>query len=35
MLFARDAGTDVKLEGDEYFVIREGDLLARVTNGKT
>jgi co-chaperonin GroES (HSP10) len=35
VLFARDAGTDVKLEGDEYLVIRESDLLASVTNGKT
>ena len=27
-------GTEVKLDGDEYLVIREGDLLAIVTNGK-
>ena len=35
VLFARYAGSEVKLEGDEYLVIREGDLLAIVTNGKT
>jgi chaperonin GroES len=34
VLFARYSGTEVKLEGDEYLVIRESDLLAVVTNGK-
>ena len=34
VLFARYAGSEVKLEGDEYLVIRESDLLAIVTNGK-
>jgi chaperonin GroES len=34
VLFAKYAGTEVKLEGDEYLVIRESDLLAIVTNGK-
>src|SRR5438876_8550955 len=34
VLFARYAGTEVKLDGDEYLVIRESDLLAIVTNGK-
>jgi chaperonin GroES len=33
VLFAKYAGTEVKLEGDEYLVIRESDLLAVVTNG--
>ena len=33
VLFAKYAGTEVKLEGDEYLVIRETDLLAVVTNG--
>jgi len=34
VLFARYAGAEVKLEGDEYLVIRESDLLAVVTSGK-
>ena len=34
VLFARYAGSEVKLEGDDYLVIRESDLLAIVTNGK-
>jgi chaperonin GroES len=34
VLFARYAGSEVKLDGDEYLVIRESDLLAIVTNGK-
>jgi chaperonin GroES len=34
VLFARYAGTEVKLEGDDYLVIRESDLLAVMTNGK-
>jgi hypothetical protein len=28
-----ESRTEVKLEGDEYLVIRESDLLAVVTNG--
>ena len=35
VLFAKYAGTEVTLDGDEYLVIRETDLLAIVTNGKT
>ena len=35
VLFAKYAGTEVKLDGDDYLVIREGDLLAIVSNGKT
>ena len=34
VLFARYAGTEVKLDGDEYLLIRESDLLAVVVNGK-
>ena len=34
VLFAKYAGTEVKLDGEEYLVIRETDLLAIVTNGK-
>ncbi len=37
VLFARYAGTDIKLEGQDYLLIREGDVLAIVTsasNGK-
>jgi chaperonin GroES len=34
VLFARYAGSEVKLDGDDYLVIRESDLLAIVTNGK-
>ena len=34
VLFAKYAGTEVKLDGDEFLVIRESDLLAIVTNGK-
>jgi chaperonin GroES len=33
VLFAKYAGTEVKLDGEEYLVIRESDLLAVVTNG--
>ena len=33
VLFAKYAGTEVKLDGEEYLVIRESDLLAIVTNG--
>lgn len=34
VLFAKYAGTEVKLDGEEYLVIRESDLLAVVGNGK-
>jgi chaperonin GroES len=33
VLFAKYAGTEVKLEDDEYLVMREADLLAVVANG--
>ena len=33
VLFAKYAGTEVKLDGEDYLVIRETDLLAVVTNG--
>ncbi len=33
VLFAKYAGTEVKLDGEDYLVIRESDLLAVVTNG--
>jgi chaperonin GroES len=33
VLFAKYAGTEVKLDGEEYLVIREPDLLAILTNG--
>jgi chaperonin GroES len=32
VLFAKYAGTEVKLEGEDYLVIRESDLLAIITN---
>src|SRR4030088_2812760 len=34
VLFAKYAGTELKLEGADYLVIRESDLLAILTNGK-
>ena len=34
VLFAKYAGTEVKLDGEEYLAIRESDLLAIITNGK-
>jgi len=34
VLFAKYAGTEVKLDGEEYLVIRESDLLAIVGNGQ-
>lgn len=34
VLFAKYAGTEINLDGDDYLVIRESDLLAIVTNGK-
>src|SRR5205809_3654576 len=33
VLFAKYAGTEVKLDSEDYLVIRETDLLAVVTNG--
>jgi chaperonin GroES len=33
VLFAKYAGTEVKLDGTEYLVIRESDLLAVLGNG--
>jgi co-chaperonin GroES (HSP10) len=33
VLFAKYAGTEVKLECEDYLVIRESDLLVIVTNG--
>ena len=33
VLFAKYAGTEVKLDGEDYLVIRESDLLAIMTNG--
>ena len=35
VLFAKYAGTEVKLDGEEYLVIREPDLLAIVNNNGT
>jgi chaperonin GroES len=34
VLFAKYAGTEVKLDDDEYLVIRENELLAVVANGQ-
>src|SRR6185436_19174314 len=34
VLFARYGGTELKLDDQDYLVIREGDLLAVVTNGQ-
>ena len=33
VLFAKYAGSEVKLDSEDYLVIRENDLLAIVTNG--
>jgi chaperonin GroES len=33
VLFAKYAGTEVKLDGEDYLVIRETDLLAIIGNG--
>jgi chaperonin GroES len=33
VLFAKYAGTEVKLDDEEYLVMRETDLLAVVANG--
>ena len=35
VLFAKYAGTEVKLEGDDYLIIRESDLLAIITGNGT
>ena len=35
VLFAKYAGTEVKLDGEEYLVIREADLLAILTPNGT
>ncbi|HEV7665777.1 MAG TPA: co-chaperone GroES [Chloroflexota bacterium] len=35
VLFAKYGGTDVKLEGEDYLVLRESDLLAIVTSPNT
>ena len=33
VLFAKYAGTEVKLDGEDYLVMRESDLLAIIGNG--
>jgi len=33
VLFAKYAGSEVKLDSEDYLVIRESDLLAIMTNG--
>jgi chaperonin GroES len=33
VLFAKYAGTEVKLDGEDYLVMRESDLLAVIGNG--
>jgi chaperonin GroES len=35
VLFAKYAGTQVKLDGGDYLVMRESDLLAIIANGRT
>jgi len=35
VLFGKWSGTEVKLDGEDYLVIREADLLAVITNGKS
>lgn len=35
VLFAKYAGSEVKLDGTDYLVIRESDLLAVVGNGQS
>jgi chaperonin GroES len=34
VLFAKSAGAKVNLDGEDFLVMRESDLLAIVTNGK-
>ena len=33
VLFARYSGTEIKLEQEEYLILREADILAVITNG--
>jgi chaperonin GroES len=33
VLFAKYSGTEIKLDQDEYLILRESDILAVVTNG--
>ena len=33
VLFAKYAGTEVKIEGDDLLILREADILAIVSNG--
>ncbi len=35
VLFSKYAGTDVTLDGEEYTILREDDVLAIVSSGKT
>ncbi len=34
VLYAKYAGTTIKLEGEEYLILKETDILAIVLNGK-
>jgi chaperonin GroES len=34
VLYAKYAGTSIKLEGQEYLILKESDILAIVENGK-
>jgi chaperonin GroES len=34
VLFAKYAGTEVKLDGQDYLIFRESDLLAVIANGQ-
>lgn len=34
VLYARYSGTNVKLQGKEYLILKEGDVLAIVQNGQ-
>ena len=33
VLFAKYSGTEIKLDQDEYLILREADILAVITNG--
>ena len=33
VLFAKYSGTEIKLEQEEYLILREADILAVITNG--
>ena len=33
VLFAKYSGTEIKLEQDEFLILREADILAVITNG--